>query len=121
MPYASAVIRETLRLWPPAGTARLTKAGTGVTVKTQMGEEYPLEGVHIYNCAIMIQRDPAVYGDSADEFVPERWLDGSADQIPAGAWRGEYETTKSDLFTSVLHLFRKLNDSPKQSLILVMT
>lgn len=89
MPYASAVIKETLRLWPPAGTARLTKAGTGVAVKTLTGEEYPLEGVHVYNCAIMIQRDPAVYGDSADEFVPERWLDGSADQIPPGAWRGE--------------------------------
>lgn len=107
MPYASAVIRETLRLWPPAGTARLTKAGTGVTVKTPTGEEYPLEGVHVYNCAIMIQRDPAVYGDSADEFVPERWLAGSADQIPAGAWRGEYETTRLHLFTSVLHLLRK--------------
>ncbi|KAL1848924.1 hypothetical protein Daus18300_013433 [Diaporthe australafricana] len=89
MPYSSAVIKETLRLWPPAGTARLTAPGTGVTVKTANGEEYPLEGVHVYNCAIMIQRDPAVYGDSADDFVPERWLDGAGDQIPSGTWRGE--------------------------------
>lgn len=57
MPFASAVIKETLRLWPSAGTARLTTPGSGVTVTTVTGEEYPLEGVHVYNCVIMIRRD----------------------------------------------------------------
>lgn len=85
MPYTSAVIKEALRLWPPAGTARFVPPGAGVAVKTADGAEHPLDGLHVYNCAIMIQRDPAVYGDSADEFVPERWLDGST--IPATAWR----------------------------------
>lgn len=100
MPSSSAVTKETLRLWPPAGTARLTTPGTGVTVKTANGEEYPLEGVHVYNCAIMIQRDPEVYEDSADEFVPERWLECSGDRIPPGAWRGGWN--KSRFLTSTM-------------------
>lgn len=87
MPYSSAVIKEVLRLWPPAGTARMTIPGAGVAVKTPAGETYSLDGVHVYNCAIIIQRDPEVYGDSADYFVPERWLSGAGDHIPVSAWR----------------------------------
>lgn len=87
MIYASAVIKETLRLWPPAGTARMTYPGAGLSVRTRTGEEYTLDGVHVYNCAIIIQRDPAVYGETANDFRPERWLDDSAETIPVGAWR----------------------------------
>ncbi|KAJ8122726.1 hypothetical protein ONZ43_g1147 [Nemania bipapillata] len=88
MTYTAAAIKETLRLWPPAGTARLTKPGAGIKVQTSTGE-YNLEGVNIYNCAIMIQRDPEVYGDTANDFVPERWLQNEtgAKQIPPSAWR----------------------------------
>ncbi|TGJ78228.1 hypothetical protein E0Z10_g10537 [Xylaria hypoxylon] len=86
----AAAIKETLRLWPPAGTARLTKPGAGIKVQTSTGE-YDLEGVGVYNCAIMIQRDPEVYGDTANDFVPERWLQNEtmtgAKQIPSSAWR----------------------------------
>lgn len=54
--------------------------------------EYNLEGVNVYNCALMIQRDPAVYGDTANDFVPERWLRNEndahgAEPIPPSAWR----------------------------------
>ncbi|KAI0860528.1 cytochrome P450 [Xylaria cubensis] len=90
MKYTTAAIKETLRIWPPAGTARVTKPGSGIKVQTSTGE-YNLEGVSVYNCATMIQRDPEVYGDTANDFVPERWLRNDnvpeAEQIPSSAWR----------------------------------
>lgn len=91
MRYTSAVIKEALRLNPPAATARHTPPGTGFTVRTAEGQEHCLDGMIIYPCQRIIQRDPAVYGDTADTFVPERWLseEGGSDttEIPPGAFR----------------------------------
>ncbi|KAK3938018.1 putative sterigmatocystin biosynthesis P450 monooxygenase stcS [Diplogelasinospora grovesii] len=108
MSYSSAVIKEILRLHPPAGTARMSRPGTGFVVRPSQGEDVCLDGLVIYNCASIIQRDKAVFGESANDFVPERWL-GDSDtsqatnagseppsgtlaekdghSIPAGAWR----------------------------------
>ncbi|EMR71667.1 putative cytochrome p450 protein [Eutypa lata UCREL1] len=105
MSYVSSVIKEVLRLHPPAATARTSKPGTCFTVRTETGEEHCLDGTIIYNCNSIIHRDPSVYGESADSFVPERWLGGAEDglsekpsvdeaadvpdsrKVPAGAWR----------------------------------
>ncbi|KAH7303533.1 cytochrome P450 [Stachybotrys elegans] len=92
MTYISAVIKETLRLHAPAGTSRTSKPGTGLVVRTAAGEEYCLDGLFIYNCAPRIHRDRSVYGDTADDFIPERWLhaddsNGKSHSLPAGAWR----------------------------------
>jgi cytochrome P450 len=88
MIYVSAVIKETLRLFPPAATARYTKPGTGFTVQMPSGEEHCLDGMIIYNAESHIQRDPAVYGDTADVFVPERWLpEKRGPKFPSGSWR----------------------------------
>ncbi|KAI1130289.1 cytochrome P450 [Nemania abortiva] len=96
MSYISAVVKETLRLHPPAATARVSEHGTGFSVRTTEGQEYCLDGMIIYNCENIIQRDSSVYGDSADRFVPERWLnegDGllethsTTPRIPVSAWR----------------------------------
>lgn len=81
----------TSRLWPPAATARLTKPGDGLNAVVRIGNETKdlnLDGLMLYNVASIIQRDPAVFGDTANAFVPERWLQqDTADKIPSGAWR----------------------------------
>ncbi|KAK3324903.1 cytochrome P450, partial [Apodospora peruviana] len=108
MSYTSAVVKEALRLHPPAGSARMTDPGTHLTVTTPQGEEICLDGMVIYLCHTIIQKDRAVYGDSPNDFVPERWLgdtdtsengtnvdmpdsthekDSGRSKIPVSAWR----------------------------------
>ncbi|KAK3377436.1 cytochrome P450 [Podospora didyma] len=102
MSYISAVIKETLRLHPPAASARYSAPGTGFVVRTPQGDDVCLDGIVLYNCHKVIQRDRAVYGETANDFMPERWL-GDSDtsmedkdthstgtdhkKIPASAWR----------------------------------
>jgi cytochrome P450 len=72
--YTSAVVKEILRLFPPAGSARLSPKGSGYTIHLENGEDICVDNLVLYNSHYNIQRDPAVYGDTADEFVPDRWL-----------------------------------------------
>ncbi|KAK4096710.1 cytochrome P450 [Parathielavia hyrcaniae] len=85
MSYLTAVIKEVLRLYPPAGTARMAPPGSGFTVRTPDGQNFCLDGAIIYNAATIIQRDRAVFGDTANDFVPERWLGDKAGIMSAGA------------------------------------
>ena len=82
--YTSACIKEALRLWPPAASARIAPPGSNFYVKLDDGRDVCLDGLVMYINHYIIQRDPKVYGETADDFVPERWLD---DKIPPGAWR----------------------------------
>ncbi|KAH7057258.1 cytochrome P450 monooxygenase [Macrophomina phaseolina] len=78
--YTSAIIKETLRVYPPASTARRAPPGTGFTVRLPGGGggAVCLDGFVLYNCHYLVQRDRAVHGEDADEWVPERWV-GDAD------------------------------------------
>jgi cytochrome P450 len=100
--YASAVFKEILRLYPPAGAARMAPAGSGFTIQTNDGS-ICVDGIILYICHYVIQRDPAVYGETAEIWMPERWLEaGQASTVsdkystsstktdtkmPPGAWR----------------------------------
>lgn len=88
MKYINAVFKESLRLYPPAASMRMAKPGDNLVVSTSQGE-YRLDGHWIYLHHYIIHRDPAVYGESADHFVPERWLKENDDdnELPASAWR----------------------------------
>ena len=85
IPYNSAVMKEILRLYPPAGSVRIAKDGGGMVVKTEQGDYY-LDGSWVYVNHYIIQSDPAVYGETANDFVPERWLERVNNQ-PASTWR----------------------------------
>ena len=74
MTYTSAVIKEILRLYPPAGTARRAPYGSGFFLKLKDGREICADGMVLYNCHYGIHRDPEVYGKTNNDFVPERWL-----------------------------------------------
>lgn len=76
LPYVNAVLRESLRLSP-------TAPSIGLTAKqdTLIDGKYPIKaGAPIIALFPMIHRDPAVYGEDAEEFRPERMLDAEFEQ-----------------------------------------
>ncbi|KAK8075558.1 hypothetical protein PG997_010221 [Apiospora hydei] len=73
---------------PPGGTARAIPPGAGFTVRMPDGQQQCLDGLLVYNSQSLIHTDPATFGPSAGDFVPERWLSAdTSGSIPAGAWR----------------------------------
>ncbi|PKS07231.1 hypothetical protein jhhlp_005833 [Lomentospora prolificans] len=77
MTYTSAFIKEILRMYPPGGSARLVPPGTGLFVTAPDGKSYCLDGMIIYLCPTIIQRDREVYGPTCNDFLPERWIGDS--------------------------------------------
>ncbi|KAF3023146.1 hypothetical protein E8E14_013939 [Neopestalotiopsis sp. 37M] len=78
MPYLQAVIKEALRLHPAAALPleRVVPEG-GATIT---GRFFP-EGTIVAINPWVEHRNPAVFGNDADEFRPERWLTEDADKL----------------------------------------
>ncbi|KAJ6631867.1 cytochrome P450 [Mycena sp. CBHHK59/15] len=84
MPYLTAVMRETLRV-----SATAPKRGTTPLKDTTLGGgKYAVKaGTTILSQVWEIHRDPLIWGDDAEEFRPERMLDGKFEALPPNAWQ----------------------------------
>jgi hypothetical protein len=86
LPFALAIIKETLRLYPPLSIVR--DGQPGLTLTDDAGTVFPTEGCKIWVLHSGIQRNPKYFVDP-DVFLPERWLVDPGDALcpPKGAWR----------------------------------
>ena len=80
LPYLQAVVNEVLRLYPPA----YLLARTSITPSNFGGYDFPV-GSTILVSQYVMHRDERFY-DDPDAFRPQRWLDGLAARLPAGAY-----------------------------------
>jgi cytochrome P450 len=80
LPYVDAVIRESMRLYPPAWVlSRRALAGA------QLAGYAIDEGAYVFMSPYLAHRDARFYSDP-DAFRPERWLDGLEKRIPRYAY-----------------------------------
>lgn len=87
--YIEAILRETLRLEPTAPViVRGLRDDNTETNPTLGAGKYALKKDAEMMCLLAkIQRDPAVYGEDADKFRPERMLDEQFEKLPKHAWK----------------------------------
>ena len=84
--YTLAVIKESLRMFPP--TATLRQGGPGFVLTAANGASFPAEGFRIVGDHYATHHHPALW-PRPDEFLPERWLVDAGDPLypPLNAWR----------------------------------
>lgn len=85
IPYTAAVVKETLRLYPPAATVR---EGDHLLTHPDTGKVYPLTGFMSWSTSWVTHRLPE-YFPRPMEFLPERWLarEGEPLHPPKNAYR----------------------------------
>jgi cytochrome P450 len=69
--YTQAVIKETLRLYPPAATMRAGRQG--VTINDRHGKLYPMDYVGATILHPAVHRNPRLW-PQPDKFLPDRFL-----------------------------------------------
>ncbi|KAL0939511.1 cytochrome p450 [Colletotrichum truncatum] len=87
LPYTNACIKESLRLFPPAGGIR--QGSPDLVLKDAQGNEYPTDGIAVTMLHWSIGRNPKSWV-RPDEFIPERWLVTDPEHElypPKGGWR----------------------------------
>lgn len=71
LPWTTAVIKEAMRLYPPAWSM-----GREATSDTALGGQPVTKGTDIWICLYQLHRDPRWFTDP-DSFLPERWVRNS--------------------------------------------
>jgi sterigmatocystin biosynthesis cytochrome P450 monooxygenase len=86
LPFTTAVIKESLRLFPTVTTSRAGERG--FHVKDHAGHLFPTEGFLVFTNIHTPHHDPAFW-PQPEAFLPERWLVGPEDPLypVKGAWR----------------------------------
>jgi cytochrome P450 len=85
MPYTGAVVNEALRLWPP-GVLSGRRASSAFDF---MGHAIG-EGSIVLFSPYVTQRLPELWGDDADQFRPERWLEREPEPFSFIPFGGAY-------------------------------
>ncbi|CAE6506371.1 unnamed protein product [Rhizoctonia solani] len=89
LPYLDGIVREALRLYPPVTTiSRICEEDAVLPL------EYPIDapsgkitgvpvkkGTRIFMSNVYFNRNRAIWGDNADEFLPERWIGNKIDEV----------------------------------------
>lgn len=78
--YLEAVLKETLRLYPPAGSARCSTNVNETWMDPKTGTEYAIGNTILYLSHYVMHRHPSLW-NNPDTFQPERFLDGSEDNL----------------------------------------
>jgi cytochrome P450 len=86
LPYTTAVIKEVLRLFPPASGFRLGRPGADI--HGDSGTRYPTDNTRIWVLHSVLHRNPRYWKDPS-AFIPERFLVGPEDPLypVKGAYR----------------------------------
>ena len=82
--YLDQILKESLRLWPTAPAFALRCLDD----ETVIGGRYRIRHDQIAVVLIpQLHRDPAVWGERAEEFDPDRFAFERAEQLPPNSWK----------------------------------
>ena len=88
LPYTTATIKESMRLFPAASATRSGEPSLSI-LDPRNGLRYPADpSVLIWLVSHATHHDPSLW-PRVDEFLPERWLASEGDELypKRGAWR----------------------------------
>lgn len=84
LPYIEAILKETLRLQPPAAAFMVRPLEEGQV----LGGKYLLKSTETITILLhKVHRDPSVWGHDADEFKPERMTHDKFKNLPLNSWK----------------------------------